>query len=100
MFVRDSQSPDVIGVGLARPIDGVINPSKKQWLIANGQLVQSRQGGRHDDVPLDQVTGTAHIRHRGAVAQGARFVTHVVEGPQREIEEGLFPQQSHARAPR
>ena len=88
--VGDGEAPNVVHVGDPVAVHRVIDPPKEEGLVADGQLVESVQGGAHDDVAFDQVSGAAHVRHGRAVTQRTGLVTHVIEGLERDIEEALL----------
>jgi hypothetical protein len=90
LIVRNGQSTNVIVVALTHLIGRVVNATKEQWLVADGELIEAMQRRPHDNVTFNEVTGTAHIRNGRAVAKRASFVTHVIECPQGEIEEYLL----------
>jgi hypothetical protein len=80
----------VVHVGDPVAVHRVVDPSKEEGLVADGQLVEPVQGGAHDDVAFDQVSGPAHVRDGRAVTQRTGLVTHVIKGLQRHIEEALL----------
>ncbi len=103
-LVRDREPTNVIGVANSFTVDVavelavaipvavglVIDAAEEQWLVANGELVESMQRGAHDDVAFDEIPSTAHVGDGSAVAQRACTLAHLIERPKGEIEELLF----------
>ena len=72
------------------PFGLVVDATEEERLVAYGELVEAVQRRSHDDVALDEVAGTAHVRHGSAVAKFAGSLAHVIECAQGDVEELLF----------
>ena len=80
----------MVGVAGAVAAVEVVDTTEEEGLVANGQLVEAVKGRAHDHVALHEVARPAHVGDGGRVAQGARFGTHVIQGVERTVEEGLL----------
>ena len=59
----------MVGVAFAVAVRLVVDASKEQWLVTDGQLVEPVQGRPHNDIAFDEVTGSAHIGDGSAIAE-------------------------------
>ena len=59
----------MIGVARAVAVRLIVDASKEECLVPNGELVESMQRRPHDDVAFHEVTRTTHVRHRRAITQ-------------------------------
>ncbi len=68
-FVGDRESAHVIRVAATVAIRLVVDATKEEGLIADGELIEPVKGGSHHHVALHEVARAAHVRYRGAIAQ-------------------------------
>jgi hypothetical protein len=69
LVIGDREPTDVVDVGDTDLVGHVVDAPEEEGLVPDGQLIESVEGGAHDDITLDQVARTSHVRHGRAVAQ-------------------------------
>ena len=88
--VGDRETADVIAIGTAVPVGLVVDAPEEQRLVTDGELVEAVQCGAHHHVAFDEVTHAAHVGDGGVVAHGPSLITHVLEGGEGLVQEGLL----------
>jgi hypothetical protein len=75
----------VIHITSSFSVDVIVNAAKEEWLVTNGELVESGESRAHDNVTLNEVSCATHVRYRSIVTHCHGLFTHVFKRDESKV---------------